>query len=220
MVFDFDSMKGPILAILWMTGLALIVATPTGPAFVSLPVPACSKRIGGSRRSSMPGIASTLSRRVRAPCSFLGGMGRSQEAVTLFMSSDVSALGRALSERMGKDAGEGWTALDRLAEVSKRGGMSQRDWSVLFGELAKSESFVRMWGRQAFKLDIVLDMAKGSFGMEDLKKHAHDYPYFYAGIGTLVDGGGWMMAKFDKNVEMEGRTDCMQAEEVEEQLAK
>lgn len=82
---------------------------------------------------------------------------------------------------------------------------------MIFGEIAKSEEFSqKLWAKQPFKLGANLDVAVGAFGMSDLKKHAHDYPYFYAGIGTLVDGGGWMMAKFDKTAQLQGRADCMQ----------
>ncbi len=112
--------------------------------------------------------------------------------------------------------------LSKRIEKDQHAGLNQiQRWAGAFEELAQNEVFVqKCWAKEPFKLDGTMTMAVGCFGTNDLREHAHDYPYFYAGIGTLVDGGGWMMAKFDKTAKMDGRPDCMQAAEVDEQLQR
>jgi hypothetical protein len=127
--------------------------------------------------------------------------------VSATVGSEVKDLDDVLITRIEQDKQAGLTATKR--------------WAGAFEELAKNKIFAeRMWAKEPFKLDGTMDMAVGCFGTTDLKQHAHDYPYFYAGIGMLVDGGGWMMAKFDKTAKMDGRPDCMQADEVDEQLRR
>jgi hypothetical protein len=38
------------------------------------------------------------------------------------------------------------------------------------------------------------------FKVEDLKEFAHFYPLVYAGAGTVLENGGWMMARLDTQV--------------------
>jgi hypothetical protein len=92
--------------------------------------------------------------------------------------------------------------LDFMAELSAEN-VADRPWSAVFEPLARDPGFRReLWAKKPFKLSTKLPFAVNCFTFQDLEEYAHLYPSHWAGTGTIVASGGWMMASVRRDAGM------------------
>lgn len=124
----------------------------------------------------------------------------------------------AIAQSIAADAQQGLGSLDLIEELSTSG-MASRPWSAAFRTLACHPRFVdECWGKRPFRLVTPMDFAIDCFTLRDLEAHAHFYPLIYAGSGTVLEKGGWMMARLDEKLDK--GADPMSFSDVEASLGK
>lgn len=111
----------------------------------------------------------------------------------------VDDLEKLVANAVAEDEKRGSSILDAMTEVSTEN-VADRPWSAVFNPLAQDPVFRRdFWARKPFKLSTKMPFAVNCFTFKDLEKYAHMYPSHWAGTGTLVASGGWMMASIRRD---------------------
>eukprot|EP00961_Rhodomonas_salina_P002918 39962-Rhodomonas_salina.1 len=140
----------------------------------------------GPRGTSKPMPAATPS---RARCTSFQSL----------RANAVDDLEKLVANAVAEDEKRGSSILDAMTEVSTEN-VADRPWSAVFNPLAQDPVFRRdFWARKPFKLSTKMPFAVNCFTFKDLEKYAHMYPSHWAGTGTLVASGGWMMASIRRD---------------------
>jgi hypothetical protein len=165
-------------------------------------------------RLSLASCAPASCRRLRAGSS-------SPKATAVAPGGDVHSITKNLEQTITKsiaEASESVRTLDVIEEMSANG-VARRPWTQAFRALASDPVFVReVWGKTPFKTTTPMPFAVDCFKIEDLREFAKFYPLVYAGAGTVLENGGWMMARLDKDLDR--GAEPMSASDVEDSLSR
>ena len=152
-------------------------------------------------------------RRLRSPSCRLGA--------TLAQGADVDSIAQSLEKTLTRgisEASEGLKLSDLVEELSANG-VARRPWTSAFRALASDPVFIEQcWGKLPFKTTSSMPFAVDCFKLEDLTEFAKFYPLVYAGAGTVLENGGWMMARLDKDLDR--GAEPMSASDVEASLSR